>query len=491
MQFALPAFYIFLFILLIYKMNFFAIENISRKTIVGVFILKVIAGIALWWLYTYKLPGSDMHDYFNDGNTLFQYLFHNFKLFSEIVFNHGNSPDLHAWQDNFESVLYNDSHTMILLNLFFRFFSFGNFHVHTIFMCFISFVGFIALYKTFVNYFEREKKLFFILLFLIPSVMLWSSGVLKEGLLFFGLGMLLYASNCGLRKNYNWKQLVIILISLTILLIVKFYVFVSIFPALLLNIWISRTSEKLILVKFISIIVIFCSGIFVLKTIDTNYNPLQIIADKQAKAISEAQGGVFLCNNNHFVSIDYNQKNEFLEKIKDSIYTIKNGSTYLQWELDNMKDTTFIGNSNDTAKFQLLYEVVPANTNVKINRLQPNLMSVLKNAPIAFIIVLTKPLIWEIKNAIQLLPAIENIFFLLLIVVTILFFKKTNHLSIVLFCFSFVVILFVLIGITTPSLGAIVRYKIPAIPFLCVALLLLIDMNKLGKRFPFISKLLK
>lgn len=492
MSVVLSIIYVLLFVFLIYKINFFAVPSISRNLIVAVFIFKIIAGTILWWLYTYHYPGADLLDYFNDGKTLFNVLLSDPKLFFQVIFNHASYSGLHSWNDSFEHVLYNDAHTMIVLNALLHFFSFGYFHVHTVFMCFISLIGLIAIYKTVVLHFTDGKKLLFAVVFLIPSVLFWSSGVLKEGLLFFGMGMFLYLTNCGLIITYNWKKIIVILISLIILLLVKFYVFIALIPGFLLNIWISRTSEKLALVKYATIMTVLFCGIILLSVINPDYNPLKIISEKQAKAISESKGGIFLENKQHFICIDNEKKAEYLQVITDSVYVIKPGSIYLQWKQNNMQDTAFITNSTDTARFNFLYEIVPANTTLKLDRLQPTFYSVFKNAPMAFLNVLIQPLLWKAKGFVQLLPALENVFFIGLLIVMILFFKrKVENKSMIIFCLSFVLILYVLIGVTTPVIGAIIRYKVPALPFLCIALLLLMDKKKIAKKFPAIAKWLE
>ncbi len=489
MSMILPIVYVLFFIFLIYKVNFFDISGLSRNTITAIFILKIIAGTVLWWLYTYYYPGPDFLDYFNDGHTLFNLLFHNPKLFFQVIFQNASYPELHSWNDNFEHVLYNDSHTMIVLNMLLHFFSVGYFHVHTVFMCFLSLLGLAALYKTFLPYFLDGKKLLLIVIFLIPSVLFWSSGVLKEGLLFFGMGMLLYITNCGLAKTYNLKKISMILFSIVLLLLVKFYVLVALFPGLVLNLWISRTSTKLVATKYIVIIFAFVCETMLLKTVNNDYYPLKIISEKQAKAISEAQGGVFLENKEHFVCIPYEMKTKLLQQIKNDVYVIKNNSTYLQWDQNNMKDTTFINNSVDTAHYTFLYEVVPAKTTLKLDRLEPNMLSLISNAPKVFINVFIQPLIWNVKGIIQLVTALENSVLILLIFLTIVFFNiKPENKPMIYFCLSFAVILFILIGITTPVIGAMVRYKVPALPFLCIGLLLLMDKKKMVKRFPFLSK---
>ena len=44
-------------------------------------------------------------------------------------------------------------------------------------------------------------------------------------------------------------------------------------------------------------------------------------------------------------------------------------------------------------------------------------------------------------------------------------------------------ILFILIGLTTPVIGAIVRYKIPALPFFLMFVFLTFDMEKIKTKF--------
>jgi uncharacterized protein with HEPN domain len=56
---------------------------------------------------------------------------------------------------------------------------------------------------------------------------------------------------------------------------------------------------------------------------------------------------------------------------------------------------------------------------------------------------------------------------------------------------SFVIIQLLIIGETTPIIGAIARYKVPALPFLMISFLFMLDKNKLLKRIPIFEKLLR
>jgi len=81
------------------------------------------------------------------------------------------------------------------------------------------------------------------------------------------------------------------------------------------------------------------------------------------------------------------------------------------------------------------------------------------------------------------LAAIENAMLLLLLALFLFFFKfESTHINLLLFCLTFVLILYLLIGYTTPVMGAIVRYKAPALPFLYVMLLLIFDKDKFASK---------
>jgi hypothetical protein len=119
----------------------------------------------------------------------------------------------------------------------------------------------------------------------------------------------------------------------------------------------------------------------------------------------------------------------------------------------------------------------------KINTLEPTLTSLITNSPTAFVNTLFRPFLWELNSPMMLLAGIENIIILLFIIICILFIKPLSQIpwEYVLFCLSFVIIQFLIIGSTTPIIGAIVRYKVPALPFLLIAFLLMLDKEKILK----------
>lgn len=471
MQFILPSFYAVLFIFLILKMNFFVIPSITKMNLVWLFILKLAAAAIVGLVYTFYYQGADFITFFNDSSVLI----HNFLQ--------NDTRPYASWFGSFENTpLIYSSKIMIVINAVMQLFSFGNMYVHFVFFCFFSFVGMAALLKAFIQHFSG-KKWIFILLFFVPGILFWSSAPLKEALVIGLTGLFLYFTDFGLRKKYSVKQIVIIVLVSIFLIVVKIYVFLALLPAIICNIIVARTSDKFWFFKYSAGVVAFSLIAIMIATANPELNVLKLISDKQAKAISEAKGGLFLMSDKKFISVDYKSADTVLVQQGKQTYKIVNGSTYLMWGLDNMKDTTFVANSNDTSVYTLLYKIIPANSTISLKKLKPEFKYFITYAPLAFINTLIHPTLYEISSWFQLISALENLFIILIIIAAVFFFdhKAMKKKEILFLCITFSLIIYVLVGITTPSLGAMVRYKTIAELFLISGCLLMIDLEKLKK----------
>ena len=127
-------------------------------------------------------------------------------------------------------------------------------------------------------------------------------------------------------------------------------------------------------------------------------------------------------------------------------------------------------------EFYKLAELEHAKSVIRLPLLNPELSSILLNAPNAFLVTLFRPHLFESYNSMMLLSALENALITILILINIyfLFTTKQKHFinsPLLLVSLFFVVITFCLIGLVTPVLGAVVRYKVAALPFLMIILL--------------------
>ena len=326
------------------------------------------------------------------------------------------------WYRVYNSNLFSDSHIIIRFNAFIRLFSFGHIYVHNVFINFISLLGLMALFRFFKPLFIQNTKVLFYTLFLIPSVLFWGSGLLKEGLILFGLGFLLLSIQ-QLFIKLKWYHLPLISASIVVLLYSKLYVIAALSLPLLGYFYYTKLSKNKPVLSYVYALLTITILLVSLWVTNHKFNPVGIMVEKQ---------------------------HEFIRYI-----------TYF-----------------------------PTNSSFEIPKLS-NGLSIFKYTPNAWVNTFIRPYLWESKSPFVLLSSLENLLFIGLFMVALFFpNKKREHLFYVIFCLSFVFILFTIIGLMIPIFGALVRYKVPALPFLAIALLLLIDFSKLTTKYPFLKKFL-
>ena len=419
----LPLAYLIFFLWVIGYLNYFKTVGFSKTALQFAFILKAFSGLVIYLIYTYYYPvrmEADTFKYFDDSKYLYEALWYKpidfFKMLlgidceNDYFLKHYYSK-MFNWYRSYDNGLLNDNRLVIRINAVIRIFSFGNYHVHSLFFNFLTFLGSYSLAKLFLTVSENKWKAY-LAVFLIPSVVFWCAGILKESILIFALGSFswnFYKVMTGHRKltTYLW-----LLGLLPILIIMKFYVFVAFIPAII-GWWISQKTKKTILVYVATTIGCLLLALLIGYLVPT-YNFLNIMAAKQGDFIN-------------------------------------------------------------LAKF------LKANSSIQMDYLEPNLWSFLKASPKALVNTLTRPWPTELKGILFYPPLFEN-FFIILILFASWFYRKNvqpKQWKFVFFCLTFSVLLFVIIGLTTPIIGAIVRYKIPAIPFLVIVALLFFDASKL------------
>jgi hypothetical protein len=432
MEYLLVILYTAVFVLIIFKLPFFKTEGLTTKIISGIFILKILAGIAMSFIYTYYYTDrntADIFKYFDDSKVMYDALYNKPGDFFRMLFGVDNNSAyfdqnyykvMNNWYRVYESNIYNESHTIIRFNALARIFSFGYYNVHTVFMCFLSLSGLVALYKTTIRFIKNKNKELIFGIFLLPSVLFWGSGVMKEGILFFALGLLVYHFFRIIEK-FNIISFLWIIFSGVLIFYTKFYILAIAIPILIAHFWVSKTSDKYILLKYLIVFFIYIFAGLQLHHIYSGFDALDIMVTKQ-------------------------------------------------------KD--FIG----LAKF------MNSGSLIDIPLLTPDIWSFIKNAPQAFFITMFRPFIFESNSLLILMAALENLLILLIMVLTIFFisFKEMNK-SIFYACLFAVIFMFVLTGLITPVMGAMVRYKVPALPFLIIIFIMLINKEKMIKKIPFLK----
>jgi hypothetical protein len=303
---------------------------------------------------------------------------------------------------------------------FFGLFTFGTYTAIALFFALISFSGMWAMYLTFLKLYPRLHKEFAIAVFFLPSVFFWGSGILKDTLTIGALGWLFYGFYRGtIEKKNIFSSIIIILISAYVIKTVKIYVLLAFLPPAIL--WIFAENSRRIRNKGMRLLLL----------------PLLL----SIGAVVAYFGATRLTA----------------------------GDT--RYDIDHIGERTKIN-----AEYLYNLTVQQQGSAYSIGEFDGSIGSMLKVAPQAVIVSLFRPFLWEARNPVMLLSALEAFLFLYL---TITLFYKTglkksfrfiSSKPIVTFCFVYALVLAFAVGTNSFNFGTLVRYKIPLMPFYLSAL---------------------
>jgi hypothetical protein len=433
LEYLLTILYAALFILLIYRIRFFQTDGISRKAIALFFLVKVITGILLSLIYTYYYTDrttADIFKYFDDSKIMYDALFHKPADFFRMLF--GINNDTPYFSKNYYDVM-NNWYRPYEPNVY------NDNHTIIRFNAAIRLVsfGYYNVHTVFMCFLSTAG-----IVALFKTFFPYMEEKRKElGVLLFLTPSVLFWCSGVLKEGILMLGLGFLLLSFSKLVKKGFNwksLIVFIFALLIL-----AYLKYYILTILIPLLIAF----FWVEKTSGKYVLL-----KYFLVIFVFYTIIF---NIHRVLPNYNVLEILAQKQNSFVY---------------------------------LAEKIKAGSLTDNELLQPSLFDFLVKAPKAFYTVFFRPFIFELSSPLMFPAAIENLCILLLMVIAAFFFKlKKEHSNIVAFCISFVAITFILTGLTTPVLGAIVRYKVPALPFLFITAFLIMDKSKLMNKFKFLK----
>lgn len=246
-QILVPILYFILFLFIINNKRFFKSDSISKNILLLSFSLKALSALIFGYLFKSGiLTGNDTLMYFNDSNIIYSSLKENPYNYLQLVFGRNNFYPIPAkllpYIDDMGFWFDNSNYFLVRINAFIRLFSFGIYNAHAVVFSFLSFIGIYNIYLFFENK-VINKKILQLILFGIPSVVFWTSGVHKEAIVFFTLGISLYNLDAILELKYNNKNVLFSIIGLVSLGYIRIYLLLFLVP-LLIAIYIFNKSEK-------------------------------------------------------------------------------------------------------------------------------------------------------------------------------------------------------------------------------------------------------
>lgn len=417
------------------------INNNTQNPIYGMYYMRGInakfgATIFFALIYIYYYKGGDSLAFYYSVSPLYKLTFNHPNIYMRFLFGMQEYYPVECLAEaDAQGVMYllkgSPTLTTIRIASVVNLFCFNSYIVLCLAFAYISFTFQWLVFKLIVLLRPQLHKALSIAFLFIPSVLFWGSGVGKDSIM---LGAILLAFYCFysafiLRQRVIINIILLLFTAYLISLIRGFIVFTLIPCCMLMAVTYYRGSIKSTVVRILVGPALLAVGIGV--------------------SIFFVQS---LGNSVSSYSIDsLQQKAEGFKSWHSYLGETQGGSSY---SLGSDMEYTPIG--------------------------------ILKQAPMAMVITLFGPFVWQVRNPVMLLSALENLFLLFFTfkvlinkrVYTLLGILIGDHL--VVFCLAFVCILSIAVGITSFNYGALVRYRIPILPFF--VLLLVLVNHHLTKR---------
>ncbi|MES1214198.1 MAG: hypothetical protein ABUT20_01675 [Bacteroidota bacterium] len=295
MEYLLFVAYLIFFSWLVTKVKFFTRSGLSQPQLIIVFLLKVMAGIFYGWIGLYYGNLAQMVDTWDfHYNGIREY---------HLLFNNPNEYFVNIFRDNYKDGVskffasndsyWNDLKGNVVVKVLsvFNIFTLGYYYVNVIFQSFITLLGPIAVYRVMTDVFPNKKISILLAIFLVPSFLYWTSGIHKEGLIFTGMGLVIYSVYFGVKENkFGIKRILSLVVGLLLILALRNFLIVIIVPAIL--VWVlSNRWPKYNLAFFCSIYFLLGVLFFTVRYISPRLDFPQAVVDKQ-QAFIKLQGGI-------------------------------------------------------------------------------------------------------------------------------------------------------------------------------------------------------
>lgn len=391
--------------------------------------VKLLGGLAFAFVYTFYYEyGGDTRSYFHDALLVIQSLGEGPIVFWEVLQHDIVNVSAEAL-DYILRMKFADPREVFVVNVtaIFALLGAGSYFSTTLLMALFTYWGVWKFFLLLVRKYPTMEGLMAFAALFIPSVFFWGSGIGKDSLILCAIGLMLYHVNeVASGRFWQVKSLLIIIVSGYFMYVVKAYVLVSLVPAIVL--WRTLHFRDMLPRGLIRSAALPVVGLVAVVGI-------VFALDVLAKYSSQY-------NVDSFVSTAQSMQGWHYQEGANTSDQHGRGSSYTLGEYDG-------------SSWRGLLQIAPAAINVTYFR----------------------PYLWEADNVAMLAQAVESLLFLLFTVYVVLkvgplrTYRIVTNDSFLLMCVVFALFFGFAVGFSSYNFGALSRYKIPAIPFFVVALL--------------------
>jgi len=372
---------------------------------------------------------------------------------------------------------FNDTRNLLRLHSLIHFISFNQTAIHLFVVSFISLLGLRFITLAIIPYTQLKTTVVFLALLLMPNALFWSSGLLKEPLIYFSIGLFIYSI---LSITSLVKKVLLIALSILCLVGIKPYIFLCIIPAVLIFVlfyYLKQTRTALI----ITIVLIAGSLVSLLTT------PLQPVvkklSDQQFDFINIGKGGVFArADTCIYIIAGEDMPHVIVNQVDSTVILTKEiVGDYILPNAKKDKKRCII--QPNEIPWKMYYDGEFSGSYIEITPIEESGIQLLKNIPEAVQNVTIRPYPGDPPASVfKYFSLIDGWGLCLLFILTFFFFRRKinrKELSLIAALVVFSFILTLLIGWTTPVLGAIIRYKVPVQLAMMLATLIIFNPKRL------------
>jgi hypothetical protein len=404
-------------------------DDINRVYFFPALTFKIIGAIALGFIYQFYYGGGDTYSYHTSGSrhiweAIMDSPSDGFKL---LLVDGTNPPPKGTYDYASRIIFFHDpsSYFVVRVSALFDLLTFSSYSATGVLFAAFSFFGMWLFFLAFYEAYPDLHRWIAVAAFFIPSVFFWGSGLLKDTITLACLAAMTYAVvKIFIHRQINVKYIVLLLICMYVIYGVKKYILLCYLPAVMMWVFAGHfTRIRSIVIK-------------------TMLVPFVIVG---------------------IVAIGY-------------LAVVKIGEDDPRYSLDKIAITARV-----TAYDIGFYTGKDAGSGYSLGELDGTFSGMVKLAPQAVNVSLFRPYLWEVRNPLMLLSALESFAFLVLTVYALFRSRKVLGRAAgdptILFCFVFSVTFAFAVGISTFNFGTLTRYKIPLLPFYLMGLVLLLDYS--------------
>ena len=397
-----------------------------KKYFIPAISLKFFGAIFIGLLYQFYYDGGDTYNYFTHGSE------HIWNAFMDspqkgmgLIFGKAGDYTIDAGEYSGKIWLFRDpkSYMIVRLSAVIGLFTYHTYTLNALIFTLISFTGIWSLFKVFCNISPKNSTFFAYGFLFMPTVIFWGSGLMKDSICFGGLGWFITASYfLFFKKKISLKYIFLFVLGFLTVASIKPYILYSFFIAF--GMWLTFTyynKIRSIPLRFFFMITLLFTGTLVM------YLTLNSVTEELTSISNEAQ-------------VKYGWIQHVSKKSEGAVYTFS---------------ADFDG----------------------------SLGSFFRLSPEAFFTTWFRPFLWEAHNPLSLLMSLECLIYLFFLIQML---SKIRNYKILTphqkgtfwMCITYAIIFGIIVGISTGNFGALQRYKVPGMPLLFSAFLLVIYAKK-------------